>query len=146
MPQKLQRKSCDDGLRCEKSACLSRSCDAKCLRFGLWLRFGLRRVCLRCQITSDVGWAMRITEIRFFSLWGGYVGERSCGDFKMGAPQPSKNTNRIESKEKKHSGLEAVKKTPLKDFCMGAMVPILEGTRTGLGVCLRGWGGDILVE
>ena len=40
-PESLPQKSCDVGLRCEKSACLLRSSDAKCLRFGLSLR-GLR--------------------------------------------------------------------------------------------------------
>ena len=55
----LLRKSCDVGLRCEKSGCFLRSSDAKCLRFGLPLRFGLRRERPRCQIASDVGRAMR---------------------------------------------------------------------------------------
>ena len=50
MPEKKKlRKSCDVGLRCQKSACFLRSSDAKCLRFGLPLRFGLRCECPRCQ-------------------------------------------------------------------------------------------------
>ena len=40
---------------------LLRSSDAKCLRFGLPLRFGLRCEQPRCQITSDVGRVMRTT-------------------------------------------------------------------------------------
>ena len=39
--------------------------DAKCLRFGLPLRFGLRCKCPQCQIASDVGRAMRTQE----GLW-----------------------------------------------------------------------------
>ena len=56
------RKSCDVGLRCEKSACFLRSSDANCQRFGLSLRFGLRCECPRCQIASDAGRAMRTTK------------------------------------------------------------------------------------
>ena len=58
----LLRKSCDAGLRCKKSACFLRSSDAKCLRFGLPLRFGLRCGHPQCQIASDVGRAMRTTK------------------------------------------------------------------------------------
>ena len=50
------------GLRCEKSGCFLRSSDAKCLRFGLPLRFGLRCERPRCQIASDSGRAMRATK------------------------------------------------------------------------------------
>ena len=64
MPEKSLRKSCDVGLRCEKSGCFLRSSDAKWLRFGLPLRFGLRCEHLRCQIASDVGRAMRTTKSR----------------------------------------------------------------------------------
>ena len=39
-----------------------RSSDAKCLRFGLSLRFGLRCERPRCQIASDAGRAMRTTK------------------------------------------------------------------------------------
>ena len=39
-----------------------RSSDAKCLRFGLPLRFGLRCERPRCQIASDAGRAMRTTK------------------------------------------------------------------------------------
>ena len=39
-----------------------RSSDAKSLRFGLPLRFGLRCECPRCQITSDVDRSMRATK------------------------------------------------------------------------------------
>ena len=46
MAEKPLRKSCDVGLRCEISACILRSRDAKCLRFGLSLRFA------RAQETS----------------------------------------------------------------------------------------------
>ena len=60
--KKRLRKSCDVGLRCEKSGCFLRSSDAKCLRFGLSLRFGLRCERPRCQIASDVGRAMRTTK------------------------------------------------------------------------------------
>ena len=45
----------------QKIGMFSRSIDAECLRFGLWLRFGLRCKCLRCQIASDAGRAMRTT-------------------------------------------------------------------------------------
>ena len=55
-------KSCDVGLRCEKLACFLRSSNAKCLRFGLPLRFGLRCEYPRCQIASDAGRAMRTTK------------------------------------------------------------------------------------
>ena len=41
LAEKSLRKSCDVGLRCEKSACFFRSSDAKCLRFGLSLFGGL---------------------------------------------------------------------------------------------------------
>ena len=41
MPQKLQQKSCDVGQRCEMSACILTSSDARCLRFGLSLWFQL---------------------------------------------------------------------------------------------------------
>ena len=61
-PQKLPRKFCDVGLRCEKSACFLWSSNAKCLRFGLPLRFGLRCERQRCQIASDAGRAMRTTK------------------------------------------------------------------------------------
>ena len=64
MPEKSLRKSCDVGLRCEKSGCFLRSSDAKCLRFGLPLRFGLRCERPRCQIASDVGRAMRTTKTK----------------------------------------------------------------------------------
>ena len=40
-----------------------RSSDAKCLRFGLSLRFGLRCERPRCQIASDAGRAMRTTKV-----------------------------------------------------------------------------------
>ena len=60
--KKNLRKSCDVGLRCKKSGCFLRSSDAKWLRFGLPLRFGLRREHLRCQIASDVGRTMRTTK------------------------------------------------------------------------------------
>ena len=61
--KKSQRRSCDVGLGCEKSACFLRSSDAKCLRFGLRLQFGLRCEHSRCQIASDVGRAiMRTTK------------------------------------------------------------------------------------
>ena len=63
MPEKKPAKSCDAGLRCEKSGCFVRSSDAKCLRFGLPLRFGLRCEHPRCQISSDVGRAMRTTKL-----------------------------------------------------------------------------------
>ena len=56
------RKSCDVGLRCEKPGCCYRLSDAKCLRFGLSLRFGLRCEHPRCQIASDAGRAMRTTK------------------------------------------------------------------------------------
>ena len=62
--KKSPRKSCDVGLRCEKSGCFLRSSDAKCLRFGLPLRFGLRCEHPRCQIASDSGRAMRATKDR----------------------------------------------------------------------------------
>ena len=62
MPEKNLWKSCDVGLRCENSGCFLRSSDAKCLRFGLSLRFGLRCERPRCQIASDVGRAMRTTK------------------------------------------------------------------------------------
>ena len=58
MPEKPLWKSCDVGLRWEISACISRSSDAKCLQFGLSLRFGLRCERPRCQIPSDAGRAM----------------------------------------------------------------------------------------
>ena len=61
--EKSLRKSCDVGLRCEKPACFLRSSDAKCLRFGLSLRFGLRCERPRCQIASDAGRAMRTTKL-----------------------------------------------------------------------------------
>ena len=64
MPGKSLRKSCDVGLRCGKSGCFLRSSDAKCQRFGLPLRFGLRCERPRCQIASDVGRAMRTTKSR----------------------------------------------------------------------------------
>ena len=64
--KKSLRKSCDVGLRCKKSGCFLRSSDAKCLRFGLPLRFGLRCEHPRCQIASDVGRAMRATKARAF--------------------------------------------------------------------------------
>ena len=57
------RKSCDVGLRCKKSAYFLRSSHAKCLRFGLPLRFGLRCEHPRYQIASDVGRAMRTTKV-----------------------------------------------------------------------------------
>ena len=60
--KKSLRKSCNVGLRCEKSGCFLRSSDAKCLRFGLPLRFGLRCEHPRSQISSDVGRAMRATK------------------------------------------------------------------------------------
>ena len=60
--KKSLRKSCDFGLRCEKSGCFLRSSDAKCLRFGLPLRFGLRCEHPRCQIASDVGRTLRTTK------------------------------------------------------------------------------------
>ena len=66
--KKSLRKSCDVGLRCEKSACFLRFRDAKCLRFGLPLRFGLRCEHSRYQIASDVGRAMRTTKHRTLSL------------------------------------------------------------------------------
>ena len=44
-----------------------RSSDAKCLRFGLPLRFGLRCEHPRCQIASDMGRAMRTTELHTVS-------------------------------------------------------------------------------
>ena len=56
------RKSCDVGLRCEKSACFLRSSDAKCLRFGPSLRFGLRCERTRCRIAS-AGRVMRATKM-----------------------------------------------------------------------------------
>ena len=43
-----------------------RSSDAKCLRFGLPLQFGLRCKRPRCQIASDVGRAMRATKVNRF--------------------------------------------------------------------------------
>ena len=61
-PQKLPRKSCDVGLRCEVSACffkdraMRNACDSDSLRSGL------RREHPRCQITGDVGRAMRTTK------------------------------------------------------------------------------------
>ena len=60
--EKSLRKSCDVGLRCEKSACFLRSSDAKCLRFGLSLQFGLRCERPPCQIASDAGRAMRTSK------------------------------------------------------------------------------------
>ena len=63
MPQKLLRKSCDLGLQCEMLACILRSNDVKCLRFGLLLRFGLGCEPPRCQIATDVGRAMQTTKI-----------------------------------------------------------------------------------
>ena len=69
MPEKLPRKSCDVGLRCEKSTCFSRWSVAKCLRFGLWLRFGLRCERPRCQIASDAGRAMRTTKFLLLKIW-----------------------------------------------------------------------------
>ena len=60
---KRLRKSCDVGLRCEKSGCFLRSSDAKSLRFGLPLRFGLRCEHPQCQIARDVGRAMRTTKL-----------------------------------------------------------------------------------
>ena len=51
-------------LRCEKMTCLLRLSDAKCLRFGLSLRFGLRCECVRYQIASDSGRAVRTTKCR----------------------------------------------------------------------------------
>ena len=60
--KKSPRKSCDVGLRCEKSGCFLRSSDAKCLRFGLPLQFGLRCEHPQCQIASDVDQAMRTTK------------------------------------------------------------------------------------
>ena len=59
--EKSLRKLCDVGLRCGKSTCFLRSSDAKCPRFGLSLRFGLRCECPRCQIASDAGRAVRTT-------------------------------------------------------------------------------------
>ena len=53
----LPWKSCDVGLRCEKSACFLWSSDAKCLRFGLPLRFGLR--CERRDAKSLAMWVER---------------------------------------------------------------------------------------
>ena len=55
-------------LRCcpamqKKSGCFLRSSVAKCLRFGLPLRFGLRCERPRCQIANDVGRAMRTTKM-----------------------------------------------------------------------------------
>ena len=44
-----------------------RSSDAKGLRFGLPVRFGLRCERLRCQIASDVGRAMRTTRGKLFT-------------------------------------------------------------------------------
>ena len=53
---------CWPAMRKFKSACFLRSSDAKCLRFGLPLRFGLRCECPRCKIVSHVGRAMRATK------------------------------------------------------------------------------------
>ena len=63
MRERSLRKSCDAGLRCEKSRCFLRSSDARCLRFGLLLRFGLRCERPRCQIACDSGQAMRSTKV-----------------------------------------------------------------------------------
>ena len=62
MPEK---KACENPamLACDaKNRVFLRSSDAKCLRFGLPLRFGLRCEHPRCQIASDVGRAMRTTK------------------------------------------------------------------------------------
>ena len=60
---KALTKSCDVGLRCKESACFTISSDAKSLRFGLSLQFGLWCKCRRCQIACDVGQAMRTTKL-----------------------------------------------------------------------------------
>ena len=56
------QKSSDVGLRCGKSACFLRSIDANVCDSDYSLRFGLRCECLRYQIASDVGRAMRATK------------------------------------------------------------------------------------
>ena len=56
-PQQLLWKFCDVGLR--KMGMYLISSYAKCLRFGLSLRFGLRCECPRRQIASDSGQAMQ---------------------------------------------------------------------------------------
>ena len=65
--RKMQEKTPAKILRCwvamRKSGCFLRSSDAKCLRFGLPLRFGLRCERPRCQIASDSGRAMRTTKL-----------------------------------------------------------------------------------
>ena len=65
--RKMQEKTPAKILRCwaamRKSGCFLRSTDAKCLRFGLPLRFGLRCERSRCQIASDSGQAMRATKL-----------------------------------------------------------------------------------
>ena len=53
----------------KNSACLLRSSDVKCLRFGLPLRFGLRCERPRCQIASDMGRAMWTTKRSTVSLY-----------------------------------------------------------------------------
>ena len=48
--------------RCENSACfsLTKASEAKCLRFGLSLQFGLRCECRQCQVPSDdITWVER---------------------------------------------------------------------------------------
>ena len=63
MPEKMSAKI----LRCwpamREISVFFRSSDAKCLRFGLPLPFGLQCERPRCQIASDVGRAMRATKI-----------------------------------------------------------------------------------
>ena len=63
---KCQKTCCENSamLACDakESACFLRSSDAKCLRFGLPLQFGLRCERPRSKIASDVGRAMRTTK------------------------------------------------------------------------------------
>ena len=64
--ENARKRACENPamLACDaKNRGVLRSSDAKCLRFGLPLRFGLRCEHPRCQITSDVGRAMRATKL-----------------------------------------------------------------------------------
>ena len=61
---KCQTSPCENPamLACNAKIGMLGSSDAKCLQFGLPLRFGLRCERPRCQIASDVGRAMRATK------------------------------------------------------------------------------------
>ena len=63
LPRHLPQKSCGVGLRCQKITCCLTSSDAKWLQFGLSLQSGLECDCVRCEIPSDSGRAMRATKL-----------------------------------------------------------------------------------